>query len=160
MAVKPLVSVIIPTFNRLGFLKEAVESVEKQSCRDFELIIVDDGSTDSTGGYLKGFPAKYIRLEHSGFPGRVRNAGAKAAEGKYLAFLDSDDLWEPEKLARQIEYLAANPKIEICHTRELLILADCGGANGYWSRVWKYRQLCEPYNLMATIPLVKKRAVA
>ncbi len=119
MAVKPLVSVIIPTFNRLGFLKEAVESVEKQSCRDFELIIVDDGSTDSTGGYLKGFPAKYIRLEHSGFPGRVRNAGAKAAEGKYLAFLDSDDLWEPEKLARQIEYLAANPKIEICHTREV-----------------------------------------
>ena len=117
MAVKPLVSVIIPTFNRLGFLKEAVESVEKQSYRDFELIIVDDGSTDSTGGYLESLPVKYIRLEHSGFPGRVRNAGAKAAKGKYLAFLDSDDLWEPEKLARQIEYLAANPKLEICHTR-------------------------------------------
>ena len=58
MAVKPLVSVIIPTFNRLGFLKEAVESVEKQSCRDFELIIVDDGSTDSTGGYLESLPVK------------------------------------------------------------------------------------------------------
>jgi len=129
MPVKLLVSVIIPTFNRLEFLKEAVESVEKQSCRDFELIIVDDGSTDSTGGYLenlpiksrpvKNFPAKHIRLQHSGFPGLVRNAGARAAEGKYLAFLDSDDLWEPEKLAKQIEYLTANPKIEICHTREV-----------------------------------------
>ncbi len=119
MAVMPLVSVIIPTFNRLGFLKEAVESVEKQSSRDFELIIVDDGSTDSTGGYLEGLPVKYIRLGHSGFPGRVRNAGAKAAEGKYLAFLDSDDLWEPEKLARQVSYLTANPEIEICHTHEV-----------------------------------------
>ena len=119
MAVKPLISVIIPTFNRIGFLKEAVESVEKQGCRDFELIIVDDGSTDGTGEYIKNLPVKYIRLEHSGFPGRVRNAGAKAAEGRYLAFLDSDDLWEPEKLAKQIEYLAAYPKIEICHTREV-----------------------------------------
>ena len=119
MAVTPLVSVIIPTFNRLGFLKEAVESVEKQSCRDFELIIVDDGSTDGTGGYLESLTAKYIRLEHTGFPGRVRNAGAKAADGKYLAFLDSDDLWKPEKLNKQIEYLAAYPKKEICHTREV-----------------------------------------
>ncbi len=160
MPAKPLVSVIIPTFNRLEFLKKAVESVEKQSCRDFELIIVDDGSVDGTEEYLESCPVKYIRLEHSGFPDRVRNAGAKAASGQYLAFLDSDDLWKPEKLARQIDYLSAYPKIEICHTRELLILADCGGANGYRSRVWKYRQLCEPYNLMATIPLVKKRAVA
>ncbi len=71
MAVKPLVSVIIPTFNRLEFLKEAVESVEKQSSRDFELIIVDDGSTDGTGGYLESLPVKYIRLEHSGFPGQT-----------------------------------------------------------------------------------------
>jgi len=119
MAVKPLISVIIPTFNRLIFLKEAVESVEKQSSRDFELIIVDDGSTDGTGEYIESRPAKYIRLGHSGFPGRVRNAGAEAAEGRYLAFLDSDDLWEPEKLNKQIEYLAAYPKIEICHTREV-----------------------------------------
>ncbi|MQY77204.1 MAG: glycosyltransferase [Spirochaeta sp.] len=119
MTVKPLISVIIPTFNRLGFLKEAIESVEKQSCRDFELIVVDDGSTDGTEAYLENLPLKYIRLEHSGFPGRVRNAGARAAAGKYLSFLDSDDLWEPEKLARQKEYLAANPKIELCHTREL-----------------------------------------
>ena len=119
MAVKHLMSVIIPTFNRVAFLKEAVESVEKQRYRDFELTIVDDGSTDGTGGYLESLPVKYIRLGHSGFPGRVRNAGAKAAEGKYLAFLDSDDSWEPEKLAKQIEYLAANPIIEICHTREV-----------------------------------------
>jgi len=124
MAVKPLVSVIIPTFNRLGFLKEAVQSVEKQSYWDFELIIVDDGSTDGTGRYLenlpiKSCPAKNISLEHSGFPGRVRNAGARAAEGKYLAFLDSDDLWEQEKLAKQMNYLSTNPKIELCHTREV-----------------------------------------
>jgi glycosyltransferase involved in cell wall biosynthesis len=119
MAVKFLVSVIIPTFNRLGFLKEAVESVEKQSCRDFELIIVDDGSTAGTGEYIKSRPVKCIRLEHSGFPGRVRDAGAKAAEGRYLAFLDSDDLWEPEKLAEQIDCISANPKIELCHTREV-----------------------------------------
>ncbi len=71
MAVTPLISVIIPTFNRLGFLKEAVESVEKQSCRDFELIIVDDGSTDGTEEYLESRPVKHIRPEHSGFPGRV-----------------------------------------------------------------------------------------
>ena len=119
----PLISVIIPTFNRLSLLKEAVESVMKQVWPHFELIIADDDSTDGTEGYGRSLSGrgdiKYIRLEHSGFPGKVRNAGAEQAAGTYLAFLDSDDLWKPEKLARQAAYFESNPKMKICHTREV-----------------------------------------
>ena len=119
----PLISAVIPTYNRLSFLKEAVESVLGQTLSPLELIIADDGSTDGTEEYgatlLKESGIRYLRLKNSGLPGKVRNAGAEFAAGKYLAFLDSDDLWKPEKLERQLAFFQEHPDLPICHTREL-----------------------------------------
>ncbi|MDX9801680.1 MAG: glycosyltransferase family 2 protein [Spirochaetia bacterium] len=133
---KPSVSVIIPVFNRTELLLEAVSSVVAQSFRDFELVIVDDCSSEELRSAVLEIPGigeitlKYIRLDkHSGMPGFVRNRGAEKAEGDYLAFLDSDDIWMPEKLEKQFEVIAGKAvtgralqnisvKYEICHTRE------------------------------------------
>lgn len=102
----PLVSVIIPTFNRANRLTEAVDSVFQQTLRDFEIIIVDDGSRDNTRDIVLrkyGNKIRYLYLEHKGVP--RRNAGIKVSKGKYIAFLDDDDLWLHEKLSRQIDLM-------------------------------------------------------
>jgi len=116
------VSVIVPTYNRADYLAEALWSVREQTCRVGQLVIVDDGSTDGTEVYVQSLNnqpnLRYLRIPHCGMPGKVRNAGARLATGEYLAFLDSDDLWEPEKLARQVAYFEEHQEIQICHTRE------------------------------------------
>lgn len=118
-----MVTIIIPTYNRKSYLERAIESVLGQDYRQFRIIVVDDGSTDSTADLIRsiGDPKRvdYVKFSHSGFPGKVRNAGAAVATGKYLAFLDSDDLWKPEKLARQVVFFREHPDIRICHTREI-----------------------------------------
>lgn len=140
-----MVSVIIPVYNRKDLLFQAVSSVAAQTYRNFELIIVDDGSTDGLKGILehadagaaeteaelqawenvlpKGFKKseqfQYLSIPHSGFPGKVRNAGIRAAKGSLIAFLDSDDLWCPEKLERQVSLLEKHPEIPLVHTREI-----------------------------------------
>jgi glycosyltransferase involved in cell wall biosynthesis len=119
---KPIVSVIIPTFNRSGMVREAVESVVSQTCGEFELIVVDDGSTDDTVAALKPYSAslRLVRQENRGVSA-ARNSGAAVAGGELLAFLDSDDLWLPEKLAVQLSYLRTFPEAAVCHTEELWI---------------------------------------
>ncbi len=120
----PEVSVIIPTYNRRAALTEAVASVLNQSFRCYELIVVDDGSSDDTAAYLRvlsGFPSvRCLRIPHCGMPGAVRNRGAAAAAGRYLAFLDSDDLWRHDKLARQTALMRASG-CALSHTRELWV---------------------------------------
>jgi glycosyltransferase involved in cell wall biosynthesis len=132
----PLVSVVIPAYNRPRLVQEAVESVLAQTFGDLELILVDDGSTDETPAVLAelaaqasrsapgtpvptaGEPVGRItvhRMAHDGHPGAVRNRGAELAEGRYLAFLDADDLWYPQKLERQLQ-LPDPPRLS--HTRE------------------------------------------
>jgi glycosyltransferase involved in cell wall biosynthesis len=104
----PTVSVILPTFNRTKFLRLAIESVFAQTYTDWEMIIADDGSTEETRAYLRSITALQVRmiwLRHSGNPSQVRNAGIRVAGGRYLAFLDSDDIWAPSKLEKQIEAL-------------------------------------------------------
>jgi glycosyltransferase involved in cell wall biosynthesis len=120
MCSHPLVSVIIPTCNRAALAPEAVASVLAQSWRDFEVLVVDDASTDATAAALAPFGAR-IRLwrrECRGGVSAARNTGIKAARGEWLAFLDSDDLWLPEKLARQLDYLAAHRDLLLCQTEE------------------------------------------
>lgn len=92
----PQFSVIIPAFNCLAFLPQTLKSVWSQHCTDYEVIAIDDGSTDGTFDYLKSLGPKIrvLRQENRG-PGAARNVGAKVAAGEYLAFLDSDDLWFP-----------------------------------------------------------------
>jgi len=103
---KPLVSVIIPTFNRGYCLEESIRSVLQQSFVDFELIVVDDGSTDNTSELVAKFPAvKLIRLEKNRGVSFARNRGMVEAQGDCIAFLDSDDLWEKDKLASQVKWI-------------------------------------------------------
>jgi len=103
---EPRVSVVLPTFNRLRFLREAVDSVFAQTYQDWELIVADDGSGAETLAYLAGLEAsprvKLTRLMHTGNPGAVRNAALRQARGQFIAFLDSDDLWMPDKLQLQL----------------------------------------------------------
>jgi glycosyltransferase involved in cell wall biosynthesis len=115
----PLVSVIIPTYNRADLVRQAVASVAAQTYRDFEIVVVDDGSTDSTGEVLSAGPELRL-LRHGRRRGvsAARNTGIKAARGRWLAFLDSDDLWLPDKLARQIFLLESQPELLICQTEE------------------------------------------
>jgi glycosyltransferase involved in cell wall biosynthesis len=105
----PCVSVVLPTFNRLEFLKCAVQSVTEQTYMDWNLIIADDGSNEHTRAYLRSLsnPSRItlIELAHSGNPAAVRNAALRAATGEYVAFLDSDDVWMPMKLERQVASL-------------------------------------------------------
>ncbi|MEW6347591.1 MAG: glycosyltransferase [Thermodesulfobacteriota bacterium] len=115
-----LVSVVIPTYNRAHLLMRAVESVRRQTFRDFELIVVDDGSSDGTSELLEGLSADVQSFRH---PNRgvaaARNLGIEHSHGELIAFLDSDDEWLPEKLAMQVaRYDGANPDF-FCHTNEI-----------------------------------------
>jgi glycosyltransferase involved in cell wall biosynthesis len=115
----PLVSVIIPTYNRAALVTEAVASVEAQTFRDFEILVVDDGSTDGTSKALAlRESARVLRRPNRGGVAVARNLGAAAARGEWLAFLDSDDLWLPSKLARQMAYLEERPGLLLCQTDE------------------------------------------
>ena len=120
MAARPGLSVIIPTYNRAALAPEAVASVLAQTWRDFEVLVVDDASTDGTAAALAAFGSRIRLLRHAFRLGvaAARNLGICAARGQWLAFLDSDDLWRPEKLARQMAYLTAHPKLVLCQTEE------------------------------------------
>jgi glycosyltransferase involved in cell wall biosynthesis len=115
----PLVSVIIPTYNRADLVRQAVASVKAQTFRDFEIVVVDDGGTAGACGVLSAGPELRV-LRHPGRRGvaAARNLGVAAARGQWLAFLDSDDLWLPDKLARQILLLEGQPELLICQTEE------------------------------------------
>jgi len=106
-----LVSVIIPVYNGATFLHQAIESVLTQSYRPLEIIVVDDGSVDDSARVAQQYPVRYCFQSHNG-PGAARNCGIEQAHGKYLAFLDADDLWTREKLARQIATLTARPELD------------------------------------------------
>ncbi len=117
-----LVSVIIPTFDRRSMVVDAVESVLKQSHSRYELIVVDDGSQDGTVKRLQRYGSRITVLSQ---PNRgvaaARNSGVRWSGGRYLAFLDSDDLWHPGKLETQIAFMERNPGVQICQTEEIWV---------------------------------------
>ncbi|MBI9086974.1 MAG: glycosyltransferase [Desulfobacterales bacterium] len=116
------ISVIIPTFNREWALAGAVDSVLAQNGSDFELIVVDDGSTDRTEAVLAAYGGRIRVLRQSnGGVSAARNAGIAAARGCLIAFLDSDDRWLPEKLAVQKAFFDARPEALICQTEEIWV---------------------------------------
>jgi glycosyltransferase involved in cell wall biosynthesis len=114
----PEVSVIIPTYNRANLVSDAIASVMAQSFQDLEIIVADDGSTDDTAAVVARFGdrIRYLPLPHRGQPAATRNAGLAIATGEYVAFLDSDDLFLPDKLARQVPVLKANPDIGLVYS--------------------------------------------
>lgn len=119
----PLISIIIPTFNRELKVIEAIQSVLSQSYENFELIVIDDGSTDQTNqivATVKDSRLIYRAIERSGVS-RARNLGASIATGSFLAFLDSDDIWHKNKLKKQVAFHLENPQLLISQTQEIWI---------------------------------------
>lgn len=117
------VSVIIPTYNRAQKVARAVTSVLCQRYTDYELIVVDDGSSDETAGTLSLFPPRLTRLVHERNRGvsAARNTGIMASRAPLIAFLDSDDYWLPDKLSVQTAFFEAHPEAMACQTQEIWI---------------------------------------
>lgn len=118
-----MISVVIPTYNRCGPLLRAVDSVLRQSFKEFELIVVDDGSTDRTGAWIGRCGDKrlrYHRIEHSGVA-RARNFGVRLARYDWVCFLDSDDVWRRHKLSEQVRFHYQNPGVLISQTDDVWI---------------------------------------
>ena len=110
---QPLITIVIPTYNRIEFVQQAIASVIAQTYIHWELIIVDDGSYDGTAGTINSMNDSHIKvlqLKHSGNIAYLRNTGVKAGSGEWLAFLDSDDLWVPQKLEIQLNHLMREGK--------------------------------------------------
>ena len=120
--IKPQVTVIIPTYNRGWIIHEAIDSVLAQDYTEFELIVVDDGSSDNTSEVLDSYRnvIKVLSQQNKGVSA-ARNRGIAEASGKFIAFLDSDDLWLPQKLSRQVEFFNTTPDALICQTEEVWI---------------------------------------
>lgn len=114
---QPLVSCIVPVFNGEQYLREALDSIRAQTYRALELIVADDGSTDGTAAIVASYGdrVRHVRQENTGAPA-ARNLGLHAARGDFVAFLDADDLWHPEKLARQMACFDARPELDLCVT--------------------------------------------
>jgi glycosyltransferase involved in cell wall biosynthesis len=127
VAADPLVSVVIPTYNHGALVPEAVESALAQSWRNLEVVVVDDGSADDTPARLARFGnlITMIRQEHRG-PAVARNAGIRASRGAWIAFLDSDDLWMPEKIARCMAALERARDADVAYTAVQIHELDTG----------------------------------
>jgi GT2 family glycosyltransferase len=122
---KPAVTVVIPTFNRAAVLARAIRSVVGQTCQDWELIVVDDCSTDGTEQTVRGFSDSritYLRLDRNSRWGAARNTGIRQARGEYVAFLDSDDEWLPEKLEKELEvFQNSDPAVGLVYTGKMIL---------------------------------------
>lgn len=125
MSKPPRVSVIVPTYNRARVIGRTIENIFEQTYQNVEVIIVDDGSTDDTQSTLKRFGDRIRVVTQANLgPAIARNRGAKAASGEIIAFQDSDDLWKPTKLERQVELLERNESIACCLCNVLMRASD------------------------------------
>lgn len=119
----PKVSVVIPTYNREDLLPETIESVLAQTYKDFEIIVIDDGSTDNTREVISKFPIRYFYQENQGVSAALNN-GAVLAQGEYVAFLGSDDIWLKDILEREVEVLDKNPDVGFVYSQMYLMDGD------------------------------------
>src|SRR5215831_12802543 len=113
----PLISCIVPVFNGERYLRETLASILQQTYQPLEVIVADDGSTDGTAALVAGCgqQVSYFRQPHAG-PAAARNLGLSTARGEFIAFLDADDLWHPEKLTRQMARFRARSDLDLCVT--------------------------------------------
>ena len=119
----PRVSVVIPAYNAAATLPETLDSVFRQSFTEFEVIVVDDGSTDATSDVLAtyGDRVRVLRKANEGKPAATRNLGVRAARGEYVAFLDADDCWTESKLELQVALLDRRPEVGLVYTGDVTI---------------------------------------
>jgi glycosyltransferase involved in cell wall biosynthesis len=162
----PAVSIVVPTFNRLKYLRSALASVFEQTFRDWELLIADDGSDAEARAYLEALDDPRVRvlwLPHSGRPAIARNAALREAQGEYVAFLDSDDIWTPTKLQIQIDSLRSRPGRRWGYTR--FVLVDEFGNPTDWQRTrswpvpdgWIFDKLVRSETVIAVPSVVVSR---
>jgi glycosyltransferase involved in cell wall biosynthesis len=145
--ITPLVSVIIPTYNRADTVRRSIDSALEQTYRPIEVIVVDDGSTDATREVLVGYGDRIRPIyQANGGPSVARNTGVAAARGEFIAFLDSDDTWKPAKIDRQVRLmLAGGARVPCCICNAAIINGDvtvsttfevsdvtCGLPEGFW----------------------------
>jgi glycosyltransferase involved in cell wall biosynthesis len=116
------ISVVIPAFNASKYIAETIRSVLRQSLPADEVLVIDDGSTDDTGAIAASFgpPVRVIRIPNSKLPA-ARNRGVNEAKGEWIAFIDADDLWEDNKLERQMQELSRHPEADLCYTGRVLL---------------------------------------
>lgn len=148
MTEPPTFSVVIPTYNQADFLKVALQSVLDQTCQDYEVIVVNNYSTDHTLDVIRdvGDPRiKAINFQNHGVIGASRNVSIRASQGKYVAFLDSDDTWYPKKLERVAEVIAADPHVGlVCHDQDIFrdgqkaTIARTGPPTGCRDNIYDY----------------------
>lgn len=160
------VSIVIPTYNRAKYLTQALDSVLQQTYQHFEIIVIDDGSTDDTKNvmeeYMKRFPnkIKYFYEKNKG-PAAARNRGINEAMGDYIAFLDSDDMWMPTKLAEQVEFLDHNKGVALVFTdikkmKDNKIIKEASlGEEGVYNRN-KFSELIEKSFIFTPTVAVRK----
>lgn len=162
----PRVSVIIPAYNAASYTIEAIESVLNQTFKDFEIIVVDDGSTDNTKKLLQPYidccKIDYIYKENGG-ASSARNMGIKASKGQYIACLDCDDLWMPDKLKICMEFLDKNPEVGLVYTRAFFIdvhgnIVRISGGCCYSGMV--FEKLIGNNFIINSTPIVKKECFA
>lgn len=159
---QPLVSVIIPTFNRQRLVSVAIESVLNQSFQDFEIIVVDDGSTDDTAAAVQSFRSEKIRYIFQVNKGRssARNHALSVARGSYITFLDSDDTYLPEKLLLEVRFLDEHPEVGMVYTSAYCV--DEAGTllrSSYKATVsgWIYKDIAFFKPVTVTLPTVMVR---
>ena len=150
-----LVSIIIPAYNAATFLSEVIKSVLNQSYQNWELLVIDDGSTDSTAALADDFSKKDSRIrlisKENGGVSAARNLGAQLAKGELLAFLDSDDLWLPDKISAHVSYMNAHPKVGISFARVELIATEGTTTNKFTNNI---TDTLQPQDLFYSNPTV------
>lgn len=119
----PEVSIVVPVYNAASYLEQTVAMVQKQSFTDWELLLVDDGSSDESASMMKRMAEQEERIrlffqKENGGAARARNTGIREAKGRYLAFLDADDVWKPEKLERELAFLKERQAVFACTSYE------------------------------------------
>lgn len=161
---EPTVSVIIPTFNRMDLIPETICSVLAQTFEDFEILVIDNGSSDNTAEVVKKINDPRIRYywqEPSGAPAHPRNAGLRMARGEYICFLDSDDLWLPDKLESQLRLFKQHPDLKWVYSKTDFFEHETGQTIGKKNSVTYHKgdicgELIKSNFIASPTPLVKR----
>mgnify|MGYP000084725701 CR=1 FL=1 len=142
------ISVVIPTFNRGNFIRDTIKSVQNQTCKVDEIIVIDDGSTDNTKQLIKDLDIRYIYQNNQGVSS-ARNTGIRESKNDWIAFLDSDDIWEKNKIEKHITFHMQNKDILLSHTDELWV------RNGKIINQKKHQQKPSGFCFLDNIPSCK-----
>jgi teichuronic acid biosynthesis glycosyltransferase TuaG len=155
------ISVVIPCYNVRDYVAEAIRSALSQTVLPAEIIVVDDGSTDGSDSIVAAFAPRVnlVRQKNAG-PSAARNSGIRLSTGDLIAFLDADDAWEPDKLARQVTALRDHPPAVLCHTQMRIVdRAGCPGDLGWGGTYGKYDDLLLGCGVCTSSVLVHRAAL-